>query len=85
MIKWFNIRFKYRFWYQVKFEYRVEGVLKMDWTRQIGLAKKSSILSSRDCSKIYDPLHKDKHIPKYILNNGKINMIVLAYLGHLKL
>lgn len=83
MIKWFNLKFGYRFWYQVKFEYRINGVLKIDWHNEIGLVSKSMILNHRECKTIEQPLHKRK-VCKPHLRNGTIDMVVISYLGYLK-
>lgn len=84
MIQWFNKIFGYRYWYQVKYQYRVKGKRIFAWHDEIGLIQKSTILNLRKCNKIDKPLHKSGPDIKQYLDNGKISMNVISYIGHLK-
>lgn len=83
MIKWFNIKFGYRYCYQVRYTYMVNNNERFHFERIIGLSSKSTIIDFRKCKKIQLPLHKVESV-KRELNNGSFNMVVVSYLGYFK-
>lgn len=74
-----------RYWYNVRFIYRDKpGTRTFDFTVEIGLVKRSDILSYRNIKKCLPAFHKMKGINKTLLSNGVIGVEINAYLGWFK-
>ena len=71
-----------RYWYHVRFIYKNKvGERLFDWTAEIGLSEKRTILKKRVVKKISLPLHKIKDMPKYLFCNGNLSVETITYLG----
>lgn len=81
----FNLKTGYRFWYQVRFTYKDKNNREVfHYYGEVGLVNKHSVLISKNLKKLY-PLHKNKGIPKILLNKGgKYYADVVSYLGYFK-
>ena len=74
-----------RYWYSVRFIYKDKyGQKIMDWTADVGLTQKKTILKAREIKKIQLPMHKIKGIPKKLLCNGNLFFEPVTYLGWFK-
>lgn len=84
LINYINRKRKLYHWYEVRFVYKDKKHNRIfDYTQQIGVNEKSTIINHRKIKKVEQPLHKQKLL-KHYLKNGFFTVEVICYLGHFK-
>jgi ribosomal protein L15E len=76
---WNNVTGQYH-WFQVRYSYWKNGRMVFEWYEQIGVMELKTILNTRRVKKIKEPLHKNPNT-KRLLSNGKLDVIVISYIG----
>lgn len=78
---WWNIQTKQYHWFEVKYSYLVDGKEVFSWIAQTGVNDLRLTLDRRDMKKSLTPLHKWDETKNLKLQNGKIDALVICYLG----